>query len=263
MAKLLVFLVFLLMAVFLLFDFLSNKQYAPKEQNIITLLPTKTPVPTLTSASLESLDYKGEKLEISWFSVRDINKLKLIPNYRELKSSDFLFKQGDCAHGISGGFYDKSKNPLGLTIIDGTVRSQSRVSALFNGFLWTDGDGNFDIGDTVPDLKLKYALQSGPLLLLNNQILPLKIIDDTEERRMLAFETSMGLFFATVYHPENDLSGPLLADLPTLLETFSKQKGLEIINALNLDGGTASSFYGNGKILTEITSIGSFWCERR
>ncbi len=261
MTRLLLILGFLLMVVFLVFDLSFNKQGPPEAQKIITLLPTKTPVPTLGTSSLVSLDYKAGKLEISWFNVRDINKLKLIPNYQEQKSSDVLFRENNCVFGASGGFYDKSNNPLGLTVIDGKAQSQSRTSALFNGFLWTDSEGNFGIGDTLPLLKLKYALQSGPLLILNKQILALKIIDDTEDRRMLAFETNRGLFFASVFHPDNDLSGPLLADLPTLLETFAKQKGIEIINALNLDGGTASSFYGNGKILTEITSIGSFWCE--
>mgnify|MGYP001590102184 CR=1 FL=1 len=70
------------------------------------------------------------------------------------------------------------------------------------------------------------------------------------------------LVFLSFYNPISYYLGPNLEDLPGLLKSFEKETGIQIKDAINLDGGTASAFYAEGVSLTELRPIGSYFCAR-
>ena len=64
--------------------------------------------------------------------------------------------------------------------------------------------------------------------------------------------------FLVLYDPENTWSGPKLADTPGVLSGVIER--LQLTDALNLDGGSASAFIRGDLSLEELTSVGSFFC---
>ena len=68
------------------------------------------------------------------------------------------------------------------------------------------------------------------------------------------------LLFLTVYSGDSVFDGPLLADLPLVIEKISDEEKLDIAEAINLDGGSASSFYQGETTISELTPVGSLFC---
>lgn len=64
------------------------------------------------------------------------------------------------------------------------------------------------------------------------------------------------------YREQSELEGPMLGKLPEFIETFKKQTGIGIIDAINLDGGSASVFISNYDLLREFATIGSYFCAK-
>ncbi len=52
----------------------------------------------------------------------------------------------------------------------------------------------------------------------------------------------------------------LLVDLPEIVQAIIKKETIDVVDALNLDGGNHSAFYGNDTTLYELSPIGSFFC---
>jgi hypothetical protein len=63
-----------------------------------------------------------------------------------------------------------------------------------------------------------------------------------------------------IYDQFTPLLGPTLEELPGILEKFSKDKNLNLIYVLNLDGGAHSAFISDLATLTEVSPAGSFFC---
>jgi exopolysaccharide biosynthesis protein len=57
-------------------------------------------------------------------------------------------------------------------------------------------------------------------------------------------------------------TGPLLSDLPEIVGEASNKYGLNIKNAVNLDGGACSAFISGSTALPELVRSGSFLCIR-
>ena len=211
-----------------------------------TITPTPTPSPPQT---------KGYA-----FIVTDPRNVSLIPNFSEKKTSEQLWSENDCSSGISGGFYDTDNRPLGLFIANGETLRKISNSTLINGFFGIGEDGRPFISRQAPSTS-RMALQTGPRLYANGQPLPLAIRNDEHARRMVAAVTSdQNIIFITFYQPESVFDGPRLEELPTRISDINKKELLNITDAINLDGGSASSFIGSNVTLNELTPIGSFFC---
>ena len=180
---------------------------------------------------------------------REIEKnLTLIPNFeRKIASSRLM---DNCTYGANGGFYTEDFKPIGLFISDGALLSTAIGNATFNGyFVKTD---HFSLTRQPPTDSVEFAVQSGPYVTPKSR---LNIKNDTYARRVLVGRSGNTWRFLAITEKENTFSGPILADLPTLLGD------LNIDEALNLDGGSASAFYSeSGVRLGELTPIGSFFC---
>lgn len=223
--------------------------------------PTETAVTqTPTLAPAKTIDANGIKSGYSYLELSP-NQAQLIPNFPDSRSSVEIMKAHTCSGGINGGFYDMSGQPLGLFRVDGKTLSGKSGSLLINGFLTIDSENIARIDSQMPSANPHIALQAGPLLMSEGQTLPLAIRSDERARRMAAAITATGrIVFLALYSADSVFDGPLLGDLPALVEKIGIEENLNIVSAINLDGGSASAFYASGVRLAELTPVGSFFC---
>ena len=198
-------------------------------------------------------------IRISWTIVNP-KEVNLFSNLKEQKLSEEIKVNKSCKILVNGGFYSKENTHLGLFTTDFETISKPIQSATLNGFLWIKSD-NVSIQDNVPDNNPRIVIQSGPLIMLNNETLPLKINNDEPNRRIVAGTTPNNkLIFLAVYRDGSIYQGPLLGQLPEIINLFQKQTGIKIVNAINLDGGSASIFISDYDRLNELSHVGSYFC---
>lgn len=226
------------------------------DQTVILTVPT----PTILPKSHKTIMVGNETMGYDTI-VAQPSQVSLISNFSEKKTSSELIVDNSCKAGINGGFYDTAYRPLGLFITDFQAVGRAINSTLFNGYIGIGANNDAFIGDELLDVGNRIALQTGPLLITNGQPRTLAIKNDEHARRMIAAITSSGeLALISLYQPESVFDGPLLTDVPQFVAALAKQEALNITNAINLDGGSASAFYGDSLTLSELTSVGSFFC---
>jgi len=147
---------------------------------------------------------------------------------------------------------------LGLFVTDYQTLYPAITSSLFNGFLSLDDSPHITVNKPS---GVRLAVQSGPLLFLDQSPLKLNINQDEPRRRSVSFiDTSQQLYFMIIIKPDTSYSGPLLVDLPSVLQTIAVEENITINSAINLDGGTASAFFRSSTYLKEFAVIGSVFC---
>jgi len=197
--------------------------------------------------------------QTSWFIVHDISKLSLHSNViNKLSAIDFK-EQNNCASIINGGFYDENDEHIGLFIEDGKQIQKEQSNSLFNGYL--SASSRTAIISTDRPTGPRFALQTGPILIESSGTQTLKLMRDEKARRMVAGITKDGnVIFMTFYDATNLTSGPNLVELPQLVEDLNKKNNLNIVDAINLDGGNHSAFISDEVQLTDVQTPGSFFC---
>ena len=239
---------------FITYGFLRK---TPENEARVPVTPTVTLQPTPVTPP--AITFSGMTYAYGLLPAAGKN-ISLIPNFEKRLPSETLLSSHSCTALINGGFYDTTYKPLGYFFTDGKEISPSRKSALFNGYISVSDNGIASISADPPDSP-GIALQSGPILMQNTDVMPLKIIHDEHARRMIAAVTAEGaIVFITVYNPESVFEGPLLGDLPVILRDIAKRESIHIEEALNLDGGSASAFYTATVKLSELTPVGSVFC---
>lgn len=228
-------------------------------------LVDKTPTPTLVPSEAAPLKnvvtLNNEKFAYAFFPVTDPNTLVLVPNFTKPKDAETIKDEYVCASVINGGFYDKSNKPLGYFYANEKTVGPRIESELVNGFVW-GASGSAVISSELPRTPIDFALQTGPMLLFDGKVLPLAINNDAPARRMVAAKNDE-LIFIAVYSPESVFSGPLLGDLPEIVKLISDKEKLSVSEAINLDGGSASAFYSGETSLSELTPVGSVFCDKQ
>ncbi|MFC1627117.1 phosphodiester glycosidase family protein [Patescibacteria group bacterium] len=225
-------------------------------------LPASSPQPNITHL-MTKIFYQNQTYYYDYFPVNDLAKLTLHPNYQQQLDTQALIKKHQCQNLINAGFYGQSNQPLGLFIANSKLISKQIKSSLFNGFLIMTGSDPVipQISATFTSFNPRIALQSGPLLYLDSQPLLLSIKSDEPRRRSIAFiNQDDQLFFLIITGQDSSFSGPLLSNTPQVLKTISQNINQPIKSAINLDGGSASSFYTSDLHLKEFSFIGSFFC---
>jgi uncharacterized protein YigE (DUF2233 family) len=152
---------------------------------------------------------------------------------RKQASVDQFAHRSHALIAINAGFFDKNYHPLGLRI--GHARQYSPVKPIS----WW---GIFKINNNIPSISnvshfktnagLDFAIQSGPRLLVNGKILPLK--PGHAERTALGITKGGELIILVTDH------APMTT---TALAKLLKSSPLYCKNALNLDGGSSSQMY--------------------
>lgn len=210
---------------------------------------------------MKTFTFNEEKFFFLAEKISDPQKLILRPNFEEKSASSILYQNNNCQFLVNGGFYDEDGQPLGWFFTQNKLFRKETKSNLFNGFLSMNKEGIISLNDVFPTNTVIWGLQTGPLLIIENQPVVLSLIHDEHDRRLVAaLNEKNELFFLVVTGTDSLISGCLLKDLPSIV----KQIGLEINEnfktAINLDGGTASAFLTQIKSIKEYTWIGSFFC---
>jgi uncharacterized protein YigE (DUF2233 family) len=198
--------------------------------------------------------------KITWLSLKDSDQLTLYSNLDKKLTSLDAKKGNSCNSLVNAGFYTIEDKHVGLFINEGVKLSDSKESLLFSGYFWIDEEGFVYIND-APPISAKLALQSGPILMLDSVVQTIKAGNDEASRRMVVATAEDNIImFITFYDSGSVFSGPTLTELPSLLERLNSDKNLQIVSAVNLDGGSASSFLTENLSLSELTKIGGFFC---
>lgn len=178
------------------------------------------------------------------------------------KQEDFLVltERLACRNAINGNFYTTDYKSIGLVQINGTLVSSRIESAFFDGFLSIDTNAQGEIG-LEPDYAMANILQSGPLLIKNGELPSLIIQQDKQSRRSVALTTdTQDLYFLSVFNNDSRFSGPYLEDLPEIIARIAEQENVDIVWALNLDGGSASAIKSSNILLPEFRTVKTIIC---
>lgn len=219
-----------------------------------------SPIPTSTPfKNLIEIDYEEQKLSVSWFEMDKNQQISLIPNFTEKENASDIFRNNSCSGLVNGGFYTPENSPIGLFVSSDKKISNYQNNLLFNGFLkFKDSDASITSNPNVDGYDI--VLQTGPVLFRNSRPVNLAIRNDSFDRRMVAGVTDSKVIFMSFYNKSSVFSGPYLGDLPGLIDQFGKLTNTKVIDAINLDGGSASAFYTSNFSLSEISPIGSAFC---
>lgn len=225
------------------------------------LSPVGSTAPTAAARQPPSITFNNETFAYAYEKKQPPQTLSLIPNFSNPRDVQTLMSENACTSAINGGFYDTDGKPLGYFFTAKRTYGKKIVSPLINGFFWADTSGTAIISTALPDIQYRFALQSGPVLMFNGAAMNLTIQNDERARRMIVAKTAdNAILFMTLYLADSAFSGPMLSDLPMILRAVSVKENLDIVDALNLDGGSASAFYGRDTRLSELTPAGSIFC---
>ncbi|MCC5791703.1 MAG: phosphodiester glycosidase family protein [Legionellaceae bacterium] len=150
-------------------------------------------------------------------------------------SVDSLARDTSAAIAFNGGFFDKQYRPLGLRISNGQrINPIKQVS--WWGIFYLKHQRAFIASprEYIPSRQLDFALQSGPRLIINGRIPPLK--PGRAQRTALGI-TPQGQVIVVV----TDNVALSTSELATLMQS----PPLSCRNALNLDGGSSTQLWVN------------------
>lgn len=224
-----------------------------------SLSPSPTQVPK-KSAQIIDFEKDGVAFQAAWLKITRLNNLFLYPNFEERIRAEELFKQKSCRSIVSAGFYTKENTPVGLFTTEGEQIKNRVDSRLFDGIFSVDKSGSALISLETPQ-NVRLALQSGPILIKNEQVQKLQIKDDKSARRVvLTLNKNSEVYFLAIFNKESVFEGPLLAELPQIIKGLEGKMGVKFLDAINLDGGSASAFYSDFLSLPELSPIGGYFC---
>lgn len=186
----------------------------------------------------------------------------LIPNFKEALGSAEVLSSNRCDFIINGGFYTKENSPLGLFFLKEKTFAGYLESNFLNGSITKNRKGDFALSSGRPSTTegLEFALQSGPYFTLKDGIEP-KFENEKARRSLIAQDSKGKIYFLAVYDSSDTFSGPDLNQLKKVLSGISDNNNLELVSAVNLDGGSTLAFLQNGEgSIPEIKKSGSFFC---
>jgi uncharacterized protein YigE (DUF2233 family) len=232
---------------------------------LIEIEPTITPIgfgdPTDEQQDIiseESNDYR-----INWVIAREKNNLFLYSNTINKFTSNEAISKNECKYLINSGFIGNNNNHLGLFKNHEGVISNSENNSTLNGYFYIDDKRNAYIS-SVPPINPKLALQSGPILMKSNSPTNLSLKNDEHARRVIAaVNRKREAIFIVFYRKGNPFWGPMLSELPKLIEKLETNTSLNITDAINLDGGKHSVFITDQLKLSEASIIGGYFCIKR
>lgn len=210
---------------------------------------------------IKEIIFNQDKFTAISIKVNNIENIILGSNTHEKYSSNEILDRLNCKVLVSGGFYTKENSPVGLFIDDGNLIKSFLTNTLFDGVFSINYLLTPRITRDIPKDNLKYAIQSGPVIVENSFAQNLSIKNDKPARRVVAATTGENLVvFIVLFDNNSRLLGPLLEDLPKILSIWQSESGISVADAINLDGGSASAFVSEEFTLTESSAIGSYFC---
>lgn len=249
----------LIVAIFAVSFFVVTKN---NQKTAVSEIPKNTHLVLGVSEPLQStVTFKEEKYKVFYTPFFEGEKLHLISNFEEKKTANEIKIDNGCSFLVNGGFYTQEARPVGYFKSSDVPLRDEKNSLLFDAFFTINDLRTPRITRNIPKDPLVLGIQVGPLLVENSIFLPLSIRNDKQARRVvLGINGENKVIFLTIVKNNSDYSGPLMADLPIILQIWSEKSGIQLADAVNLDGGSASSFLTPDISLTEISPIGSAFC---
>jgi uncharacterized protein YigE (DUF2233 family) len=189
------------------------------------------------------------KFKVSEVSLQVAEAQKKLSKPRSLVK-ELVLASGGFA-GINANFFDPLGAPLGL-VLPSSREANKKVQLggkLLTGILYISNDAPFVISreEFKPD-GVSLALQAGPILYKAGSRIEFKSPSQTSRRSGIAItKNEEFVMFATLLR----FPGATLEDIQEVLS----KTGLEIRDALNLDGGGSSQFYIKSTDSKEEVSI--------
>ncbi|MFV1917617.1 MAG: phosphodiester glycosidase family protein [Patescibacteria group bacterium] len=226
------------------------------------LSPSPTVIQTENPKTTD-LTINEEEFKVAWVKIGDTKNLKLFPNFTEKLTAKKAKENTQCSTLISGGFYTEDSTPTGLFISEGRQLKSHIRNQLFDGVFSIDYNEKPKITSFFPEENLRLGLQTGPTLMKDGESTSLNLVSDKPARRVvIALTEDHSIVFLAFYKKDSVFLGPKLENLPVSVKYTSDKIGLKIVDALNLDGGSASAFITKDTQLSELTPIGSYFCIR-
>lgn len=202
---------------------------------------------------------------VAWSVVDSPERIKVGINQGLDQDSDEIKQSEHCTVLTNATFYGKDNQALGLIANQGSILSVSRKSQLLNGMLYFDktvpqiGRWTEEFSDSATTVG--WAVQTGPVLLLNGESVHLDLKNDEPARRIAAgITTDNRLVLFAVTASDSLFGGPRLADMVHVIKKLETTAHVSFQSVVNLDGGTASAFLTAGVSLKELKPIGSWLC---
>ena len=250
----------LIAATFFLKSYVKSKVNADNEISDYKSYPTVAEREDYETI-VQEVNSGENKYELSAILIKDHEKLHLYPNFAEKLTSDEAKIKHKCASITSGGLYTKESTPIGLFISEGIQLKSKMQSTFFNGIFSQTFDGKLSIGKEFIGNNIKTSIQSGPILITDGQVQTFEKRNDEEARRVAIGITQKDeLILMVIYKKDSVFMGPTLEELPELIQSFSKKAEINVISALNLDGGSAGAFISEATVLSELSPVGSYFC---
>lgn len=198
--------------------------------------------------------------EIKFFKLRE--GVVLYDNTLRKFTMDEILEEKKCVKLINAGFYKKieGKNSLiGYFRNSAGILSNFEENRILNGF----------VNINKPSITTKLgessnlSFQTGPILIFDREKKNINISFDKNSRRMIAFmDEKQNMYFAVIYKKDSVFLGPTLEELSQIVFDFGGREKIDIVNAINLDGGSASFYYDGQTKLIELNFVGSYLCFR-
>ncbi len=210
----------------------------------------------------KTYDFEFDQIyKVNLYEIESIDNLFLKINLPEKQPASKIFSNENCSFLVNAGFYTKEGDPVGLFISEGKKIRDFSKNQLFDGVFSVNSMATPRITIEQPKDSLRVALQSGPILIENARPQKLSLKNDKPARRVvLAITGENKIIFLIFYKKDSAYLGPLLNSLPEMLQKFQEENGLNIADAINLDGGTASAFYTKEVSVVEASPVGSYFC---
>ena len=199
--------------------------------------------------------------EIDWIEIRNLESINLNSNLVNKLSSDEIYENKKCKYLISAGFYNKEDKHIGLFVEHDKLISDYLKDDFFNGIFYLYENRAY-ISLSNPK-NPTIALQSGPVFMLNNRYLINNFENEEYARRnLIGLSNSGSVIFITIL-AENKISGPKLSEIQGLIEKLEEKSQLNIVDLINLDGGSHSAFFSDTNKIRELSTIGGYFCITR
>ena len=148
-------------------------------------------------------------------------------------SAEEYAKHSQALITVNGGFFDQNYHPLGLRINNSQQESPlKRISWWGVFYIKNNRAGISRVRQFHPDKQIEFAVQSGPRLIVNGKIPPLK--PGRAERTALGISQDGQVIILITDN------APLST---TELAQILKASPLKCLNALNLDGGSSTQLH--------------------
>ena len=182
----------------------------------------------------DSLTGKSEIIDLAIFFTKSC-RLRVIDNADGANDLMAAMPAANCQAGVNGGYFSPDFAPLGLRIIDGKITSRLSRGRLMSGVLASNGSVQIlRLAEFSLSKKWNAAIECGPFLVDHGQ--PIRGLEKMRSARRTFAAIGSGDRAALGYCPD-----ATLADLGQMLT--ARLGDFRIQRALNLDGGSSTSYY--------------------